>query len=51
MNKALSFMVVGAIGAASVLFYMQYKDDIRYKMHQIKQAGMDKINKVKATME
>lgn len=51
MSKALSFMVVGAIGAASVLLYMQYKDEIRYQMHQLKQAGMDKINKVKATMK
>lgn len=51
MKKALSFMVVGAIGATSVILYMQHKDEIRYKVHQIKQAGLDKINKVKATME
>ncbi|HHW99713.1 MAG TPA: hypothetical protein GX740_00210 [Acholeplasmataceae bacterium] len=51
MSKALSFMVIGAIGAATAILYMQYKDDIRYRMHQIKQAGMETINKVKATME
>ena len=51
MSKALSFMVLGAVTAASVVLYMEHKDEIRYKMHQMKQAGMDKINKVKATME
>lgn len=51
MSKALSFMIIGAIGAATAILYMQYKDDIRYKMHQLKQAGLDKINKVKASME
>jgi len=51
MNKALSFMVIGAITTATVLLYVQNKDEIRYKVHQIKQAGIDKINKVKAKME
>lgn len=51
MSKALSCMIIGAIGAATAILYMQYKDDIRYKMHQLKQAGLDKINKVKASME
>lgn len=51
MKKGLCGMLVGALGAAAVILYIQYKDDIRYKMHQLKQAGMEKLNKVKASME
>lgn len=51
MNKAISYILIGAVGATAVIMYMQNKDDLRYKMHQLKQAGLDKINKVKASME
>jgi len=51
MNKALSYMMIGALGSSAVFLYMQNKDDIRRKMHQIRQDGMRQMNKVKAHFE
>ncbi|MDD4001043.1 MAG: hypothetical protein PHX62_09180 [Bacilli bacterium] len=51
MNKALSYMVIGALGSSAVFLYLNNREKINSKMHKLKQDGMNKIRKIKATIE
>lgn len=51
MNRALSYMLIGVIGATATILYIQNRDEICRKMRQFKKAGMDKINQIKAKLE
>ena len=51
MTKALSYMMIGALGSGAVILYMQNRRNINRTMHKIKQDGMRKLHKIKAAIE
>lgn len=51
MNKAISYMILGALGAGAMILYFQNKDEIAQKMHQMRETGMRQMNKIKAHFE
>jgi len=51
MNKALSYMMIGALCSGAVILYIQNKREINKTMHRLKQEGMKQVNKVKAALD
>lgn len=51
MNKALSYMMIGALGSSAVILYMQNKRNIHRTMHKLRQDGMRKLHKIKAAID
>lgn len=51
MNKALSYMIIGALGSSAVFLYLNNREMINSKLKKLTRDGMNKIRKVKATLE
>jgi hypothetical protein len=51
MNKALSFMIIGALGSSAVFLYLNNKEKINSKMRSMTRNGMNKIKRVKETLD
>ncbi|HHX81010.1 MAG TPA: hypothetical protein GX692_08105 [Acholeplasmataceae bacterium] len=49
MNKALSYMIIGALGSSAVLLYLNNRETINNKMKKLKREGLNRIKKIKAT--
>lgn len=49
MNKALSYMMIGALCSGAVILYLQNKKEIQNAMWRMKQEGMKQVDKIKAT--
>ena len=50
MKKAISYMMIGALGVAAYYMYMDNKCLINSKMRKLKRVSMDACDKVKAMM-
>ena len=48
MKKAVSYMMIGALGVTAYRMYMDNKCIIKSKMKKLKKAGIYACNKVKA---
>lgn len=51
MNKALSYVLIGALGASAVFLYFNNRTEIDEQMRKLKQGGMRQINKIRAHFE
>ena len=49
MNRALSYMMIGALCSGAVILYLQNKKEIQNAMWRMKQEGMKQVDKIKAT--
>ncbi|HHZ17882.1 MAG TPA: hypothetical protein GX390_01195 [Acholeplasmataceae bacterium] len=51
MNKALSYMMIGALCSGAVILYMQNKREIQNAIWRLRQEGMKQVDKIKATFK
>ncbi|MFY9422391.1 MAG: hypothetical protein GX482_00315 [Acholeplasmataceae bacterium] len=49
MNKALSYMLIGALGSGALFLYLNNRETINSKMKKLKREGLNRIKKIKAT--
>lgn len=51
MNKALSYMMIGAMASGAAILYFQNKKQIQNTMNRLKKEGMKQVDKIKATFK
>ncbi|MCK9537299.1 MAG: hypothetical protein M0R05_06970 [Bacilli bacterium] len=51
MNKALSYVMIGALCSSAVILYLQNRKEIQNAMNRLKQEGMKQVDKIKATFQ
>lgn len=51
MNKALSYMLIGALGSGAIFLYLNNRETINSTMKKWKREGLNRIKKIKATNE
>jgi hypothetical protein len=49
LNKALSYMLIGALGSGALFLYLNNRETINSKMKKLKREGLNRIKKIKAT--